>query len=98
MPSQQHKINGGGATVSDDRFTLTLDDVTTTGRTPADLARPSSAHVDGVNTSMADGTTRFIKSSIDYRVYQALMTLRGKSSSVPFPEFVLTDELELVTH
>lgn len=93
-PSQQHRINGGGLTVSEDRFTLVMEPVATAGRTPADLARPSSAHVDGVNTAMADGATRFIADSIDYRVYQALMTLRGKSSDVPFPEFVLTDEIQ----
>jgi len=58
----------------------------------ADLARPSSAHVDGVNVSMADGGSRFIADSIDYRVYQALLTPRGKSSDVPWPEFVLQGE------
>jgi hypothetical protein len=57
------------------------------------LARPSSAHVDGVNAGFADGATRFVAQSVDYRVYQALMTPRGKSSDVPWKEFVLTDEL-----
>lgn len=94
MPPQQHRINGGGLTVSEDRFTLVMEPGNPAGSTPADLARPSSAHVDGVNTAMADGATRFIADSIDYRVYQALMTLRGKSSDVPFPEFVLTDEIQ----
>jgi len=57
------------------------------------LARPSSAHVDGINCGMADGGTRFVNQGIDYRVYQALMTLRGKSSLVPFREFVPDTEL-----
>ncbi len=84
-----HRINGGGTTVSDDIFTKTignLDDA-------RNLARPSSAHVDGVNAGFADGATRFVAQGVDYRVYQALMTPRGKSSNVPWPEFVLTDEL-----
>lgn len=56
------------------------------------LARPSSAHTDGVNAGFADGQTRYITDSVDYRVYQALLTLRGKSSDVPFNEYVLQDE------
>ncbi len=56
------------------------------------LARPSSEHADGVNVAMADGSTRFITESIDYRVYQALLTPKGKSSNVPFPEYVPTDD------
>ncbi len=83
-----HKINGRGATVSDDIFNLEL-----TGGNSNRLARPSSAHVDGVNCAFADGATRFVVQSIDYRVLQALMTPRGKASLVPYPEFVLTDEL-----
>ena len=59
-----------------------------------DLARPSSAHVDGFNAAFADGQTRYVQESVDYRVLQAIMTPRGKSSDVPFDEFVLTDEIE----
>ncbi|TWU33628.1 hypothetical protein Q31b_56850 [Novipirellula aureliae] len=82
-----HRINGVNAG-SPDVFTamMTDDDYA------SDYARPSSAHVDGVNASMADGGTRFIAESIDYRVYQALLTLRGKSSDVPWPEFVVSDD------
>ncbi len=83
-----HKINGRGTTVSEDIFNYDLS--------PAncqDLARPSSAHVDGVNCAFGDGATRFILQSIDYRVMQAIMTPRGKASLVPYPEFVLTDQL-----
>ncbi len=84
----RHRINGGGDNVSEDIFTLqmTLDNC-------VDLARPSSAHVDGVNCAFADGATRFVTQTVDYRVYQAIMTPRGKSADVPWPEFVLTDEL-----
>jgi prepilin-type processing-associated H-X9-DG protein len=85
---QKHKINGGGADVTQDIFTLEM-----TPTNAPDLARPSSAHVDGVNVGFADGATRFVAVSIDYRVYQAIMTPRGKSSDVPWPEFVLTDQL-----
>ncbi|EMI19922.1 hypothetical protein RMSM_03151 [Rhodopirellula maiorica SM1] len=82
-----HKINGGGTGPSQDIFTLQMNSTNA-----IDLARPSSAHVDGVNAGMADGGTRFIGEGIDYRVYQALLTPRGKSSSVPWPEFVLSDD------
>ncbi|TWU60599.1 hypothetical protein Poly51_08770 [Rubripirellula tenax] len=86
----QHRINGGGDTVQEDIFNLQM---TTTLLNAPSLARPSSAHVDGVNAAFADGATRFVTSSVDYRVYQALLTPRGKSSDVPWKEFVLTDEL-----
>ena len=59
-----------------------------------DMARPSSFHTSGVNTAMMDGSNRFITVSIDYRVLQALMTLNGKKSDVPWPEFVLTDQID----
>ena len=87
---QQHRINGGGDTVSKDIFNLTMD---ANQFDAPSLARPSSAHVDGVNCAFADGQTRFVTSSVDYRVYQALLTPRGKSSDVPWQEFVLTDEI-----
>lgn len=44
----------------------------------ADLARPSSNHIGGVNVGMADGGTRFISDSIDLRVWQALLTPAGE--------------------
>lgn len=53
----------------------------------AAFARPSSNHAGGVNMSFCDGTTKFIADSLDYRVYQALMTPHGRKSDVPFPEF-----------
>lgn len=83
-----HRINGGGTTVSEEIFTKTISST----QDSLDLARPSSAHVDGVNAGMADGGTRFIAEGVDYRIYQALLTPRGKSSNVPWPEYVLTDE------
>lgn len=58
----------------------------------ASVARPSSAHNDGVNMGFADGSSKYIQDSIDYRIYQALMTPRGKSSLVPFREYVLKGE------
>ncbi|TWU35066.1 DUF1559 family PulG-like putative transporter [Novipirellula artificiosorum] len=95
-----HRINGGGTNPGLDIFNLTMHDTLRSGGMdiggraayPQDLARPSSAHVDGVNASMADGGTRYIGEQIDYRVYQALLTPRGKSSDVPWQEFVLNDD------
>ena len=88
-----HRINGRGDGPGQDIFNLTMDNLPT-GVFVEDLARPSSAHSGGVNVGLADGATRFINETIDYRVYQALLTPRGKSSDVPWKEFVLTDELE----
>jgi prepilin-type N-terminal cleavage/methylation domain-containing protein len=85
--SSFYRINGGGTSVSDEIFNRQM-----TAGNAAQLARPSSAHNDGVNAAMGDGGTRFIADSIDYRVYQALLTPRGKSSSVPWPEYVYNDE------
>jgi len=76
-----HKINGG------DKFVLTMNSTNY-----FDLARPSSAHNDGVNISFADGRVNFTRETIDYRVYQGLLTPRGKSSDVPFSEYVLKDD------
>jgi hypothetical protein len=41
---------------------------------------------------MADGATRFIRETIDYRVYQALLTPDGNLSDVPLPTFKLSDD------
>ena len=80
-----HKING--TVPGRDKFSLQMDEQVIP---PQSLARPSSAHTGGVNMAFADGTVRFIQESIDYVVYQAYLTPRGKSSNVPFPEFVLS--------
>ena len=56
-----------GTTVMEDR-TLTLTSA---------AARPSSGHSSGVNVCMADGSVKFVRDSIDYLVYQQLMTSRG---------------------
>ncbi len=82
------KINSGDGTSDKYSVSMTFG----TGANFSVLARPSSAHTDGVNAGMASGQTRFISQSVNYRVYQALMTLRGKSSDVPFSEYVLQDD------
>jgi prepilin-type N-terminal cleavage/methylation domain-containing protein/prepilin-type processing-associated H-X9-DG protein len=80
-----HKING--ALGSEDIFVTRMN---TTNM--AAVARPSSAHVGGVNMGFADGSSRYVTNDIDYRVYQAYMTPRGKSSDVPLREYVLQGE------
>jgi prepilin-type processing-associated H-X9-DG protein len=55
-------------------------------------ARPSSAHAEGCNFGFADGATRFISETIDYRLYQALLTPRGKNSLVPDPTYVAPND------
>lgn len=70
VPQQHlHHINGGD---EDDRYNVTM-----TPANAADLARPSSAHVEGVNCGMADGSTRFIMETIDIKVWQSIMTPAG---------------------
>ncbi|TWT55046.1 hypothetical protein Pla22_27000 [Rubripirellula amarantea] len=87
----QHKINGGGALLEESLLVKTMYE---NYFDAPSLARPSSAHVEGVNCGFGDGSNRFISESIDYRVYQAMMTPRGKSSDVPWKEFVITNELD----
>jgi prepilin-type N-terminal cleavage/methylation domain-containing protein/prepilin-type processing-associated H-X9-DG protein len=81
-PEAEILINGtpGGA----DLFGLTMTDANAFS-----VARPSSAHNGGVNMGFADGSSKFVSEQIDYRVYQAIMTPRGKSSDVPFKEYIL---------
>ncbi len=79
-----HRINGCMNGNRESLFNLRILDA----GSASDLARPSSAHRTGVNAAFADGSTRFIDENIDYRVYQALMTPSGKTSSVPYPRFV----------
>ncbi|EMB18259.1 DUF1559 domain-containing protein [Rhodopirellula europaea] len=69
QPRDIHRINGERALTETMQMSRT---------NAADLARPSSAHAEGVNVSMADGGTRFISETIDMRVWQALMTPRGR--------------------
>lgn len=78
-PAPRHKINGG------DPYN---EQMTSTNYT--DLARPSSLHVTGVNVAMADGTVQFVSETIEYRVYQAMMTPNGRSSDVPHNEWLPT--------
>lgn len=85
--SPKHKVNGRGATPGEDIFVEKMNSTNA-----ADIARPSSAHNGVVNVGMADGGTRSITNSIDYRVYQALMTPRGKSSDVPWQEYVMDED------
>ena len=80
--SDVHKING--AFSNEDLFVTRMS-----AANSERVARPSSAHVGGVNCGFADGSSRYITNEIDYRVHQAYMTPRGKSSDVPFREYVL---------
>ena len=87
-----HRINGCMNGNKDSLFNLRIRNA----KNAVHLARPSSAHTNGVNTAFADGATRFVDENIDYRVFQALMTPSGTASSVPFPKFVfpLTDRMQ----
>lgn len=66
-----------------------LVDLVMTLNNAADLARPSSAHPGGANAVFSDGSTCFLSDTIDYRVYQAILTPNGSQSDCPDPNFVL---------
>ena len=85
----QHKINGAATAGGADR----IDILRMNPANCRNLARPSSMHSDLCNFTMADGSVKTISNSVDYRVYQAILTPNGVKSQVPFPGFVLTDEL-----
>lgn len=86
---------GGASAVAGVDYTINGGDIVFTKMTTGNmaiLARPSSEHSDGVNIGMADGSTRFLSETVDYRIYQALLTPKHKSSNVPFPEYVLRND------
>ena len=58
-------------------------DIFSVKMTPANaatLARPSSAHIDGVNIALADGSARFLSETIDLKVLAALLTPAGSDA------------------
>jgi prepilin-type N-terminal cleavage/methylation domain-containing protein len=54
-------------------------------------ARPSSEHGGGVNVAFASGRALFLRESIDYKVYRALMTLHDKGSNSPERDIIVDD-------
>jgi hypothetical protein len=84
-----HKINGEGSNAGSDR----IDVLRMNFGNCRNLARPASMHPELVNVTMADGAVKPVSETIDYRVYQAMLTPHGVKSNVPFPEFVLTNQL-----
>jgi prepilin-type processing-associated H-X9-DG protein len=62
------------------------------GKAMATWARPSSNHSGGVNVAFGGGRVMFIRESIAYQVYIALMTLNEKRSNSPDPSFLLEDK------
>lgn len=75
-------INGGKltATLSGDGF---------------EVGRPSSGHTNVVNAAMLDGAVLTLSDSIDYHVYQALLTPQTSSSDVPASKYVLREDAYL---
>lgn len=62
------------------------------GRGMASWARPSSLHGGGVNVAFSSGRAMFLRESISYKVYIALMTLNEEASDAPDPDFILEDK------
>lgn len=54
-------------------------------------AKPSSDHAGGVNVAFASGRALFVRESIDYNVWRALMTLFDKQSDSPLRDIILDD-------
>jgi prepilin-type N-terminal cleavage/methylation domain-containing protein/prepilin-type processing-associated H-X9-DG protein len=66
-------------------------------RAPTDTfyySRPSSFHPGGVNAAMCDGAIIWLRETIDYKVYQQLMTSYGANSNMPGSNknYVLKDQ------
>jgi type II secretory pathway pseudopilin PulG len=62
------------------------------GKDRATWARPSSYHSGGVNVAFGSGRVLFLRESIDYKVYIALMTPHEKKSDSPDRNFLLEDK------
>jgi hypothetical protein len=57
----------------------------------ATWARPSSFHGGGVNVTFSSGRTMFIRETIDYNIYIAMMTPYDLKSDSPNPTYILKD-------
>jgi len=57
------------------------DTVTTAAQMTLEYARPSSQHTGGVNVVFCDGHGQFLTDSIDYTVYQQLMTSDSRNAA-----------------
>ncbi|MEO1527105.1 MAG: DUF1559 domain-containing protein [Planctomycetota bacterium] len=84
-----HKINGGGLSQEQDVINLKMD-----ATNYSTLARPSSLHPSLVNICFADGSVRAVVETVEYRVYQAMLTPHGVKSDVPLHSFILGDQLD----
>jgi len=62
------------------------------GRAAATWARPSSYHSGGVNVAFGGGRVLFLRETIDYQVYIALMTMNERESDSPNRSFILEDK------
>ena len=81
-----HKINGGGTEeLSNQVRRMLYEDA-------MEMARPSSNHAAGVNIAFCDNRVIFVTNTIDYHLFQAIMTPNGKKSDVPDPQFILTPD------
>jgi prepilin-type N-terminal cleavage/methylation domain-containing protein len=61
----------------------------TSARSPN--AKPSSDHGGGVNVAFGSGRALFLRETIDYTVYRALLTLNDKQSDSPKRDIILDD-------
>ena len=98
-PKRQVPINGDGANLSDvhcDRAGLRRFESRTCkeedGKATCTWARPSSHHSGGINVAFGGGRAMFLRETIDYQVYIALMTMAQKQSNAPNTNFLLEDK------
>lgn len=75
------------AAINDNAASVGMNDINVdfVGIVPADAAhaRPASYHPTGVMVSMCDGSTKFLRSTIEYTVYCRLMSCDGKKTKDP---------------
>jgi prepilin-type N-terminal cleavage/methylation domain-containing protein len=57
------------------------------------MAHPSSEHNGGVNVAFGSGRAMFVRDTIDYDIFRAMMTLADKNSDSPRKDLVLDDSV-----
>jgi prepilin-type N-terminal cleavage/methylation domain-containing protein len=57
------------------------------------MTKPSSEHSGGVNVAFGSGRAMFLRETIDYDIFRAMMTLADKNSDSPRKDLVLDDSV-----
>ena len=98
LPEERTPINMPGLSLKDVKCEEAVPGRYTSSSCPDDSgvkyatwARPSSFHGGGVNVTFSSGRTMFLRETIDYSIYIALMTPYDLKSDSPNPAYILKD-------